>query len=149
MTVLIAAAGPVGGKLARLLGDSKAIKKICENVCNLLEKSKIIGSAIRFRNPGSISFTQSSIKRNFSDGGSIDDLIAKLRSGQVKSDALPPIRIFRKDGKVFSLDNRRLYAAQQAGVKIKTVGATQDEILSEAWKFTTKNGGASIRVRGK
>lgn len=73
----------------------------------------------------------------------------KLRTGQVRSDSLPPIRIFRKDGNVFSLDNRRLYAAQQAGVRIKTVGATKSEIMREAWKFTTKNGGSSIRVRGQ
>ncbi|MDY6929917.1 MAG: RHS repeat-associated core domain-containing protein, partial [Pseudomonadota bacterium] len=147
--VLIAAAGPAGGKLIKLLGNTKAAKKLCDNVCNLLGKSKTIGPAIKFRNPSSISFTQSSIKRQFSGGGSLDDMIAKLRTGQIKSDSLPPIRIFKKDGKIFSLDNRRLYAAQQAGVKVKTVGATQDEILREAWKFTTKNGGSSIKVRGQ
>lgn len=59
----------------------------------------------------------------------------------------PPIRILKKDGKIFSLDNRRLYAAKQAGVKVKTVGASQDEILIESWKFTTKNGGSSIKYK--
>jgi len=148
-SILLAAAGPAGGKLIRLLGNSKAAKKLCDNVCNLLGKAKTIGPAVKFRNPDSISFTQSSIKKSFSDGSSIDDLIVQLKSGTVKSDTLPPIRIFKKDGKIFSLDNRRLYVAQKAGVKIKTVGATEDEILREAWKFTTKNGGASIKVRGQ
>lgn len=148
-TVLIAAAGPAGGKLAKMLGNSKIANNICKNVCNLLDKVRVIGPTVKLRNPGSIKFTQSSIKKSFSDGGSLDDLIAQLRSGATKPDALPPIRIFRKDGKIFTLDNRRLYAAQQAGVKIRTVGASKDEVLRESWKFTTKNGGSSIRVRGK
>ena len=146
-TVLIAAAGPAGGKLAKMLGNSRIARNICENVCNLLRRSQVIGSAIRLRSANSIKFTQSSIGRNFSDGGSVNDLIRKLRTDEVSPVALPPIRIFKKDGQIFSLDNRRLYAAQQAGVRVRTIGATQDEILREAWKFTTKNGGASIRVR--
>ncbi|MCU7840520.1 MAG: RHS repeat-associated core domain-containing protein [Candidatus Thiodiazotropha sp. (ex Troendleina suluensis)] len=147
-TVLIAAAGPAGGKLAQMLGNSRIAKNVCENVCNLLQRSQVIGSIIRLRSANSIRFTQSSINKNFSDGGSVNGLIRKLRTGEVSPNDLPPIRIFRKDGQIFSLDNRRLYAGQQAGVRIRTVGATQDEILREAWKFTTKNGGESIRVRG-
>ena len=144
---LIAASGPVGGKLVKLLGNSKAAKKLCDNLCGLLNKSKIIGPVTKFRSPGSINFTQSSIKGTFKDGRSVDDLIAGLKSGAIKPDSLPPIRIFRKDGKIFSLDNRRLYAAKQAGVKVKTVGATEGEILRESWKFTTKNGGTSIKYK--
>lgn len=50
---------------------------------------------------------------------------------------------------IYSLDNRRLYAFQEAGIdNIKTVWATDEEVTNEAWKFTTKNGGISIRVRG-
>ncbi|MEJ2755162.1 MAG: hypothetical protein P8104_04835 [Gammaproteobacteria bacterium] len=87
---MIAASGPAGGKIIGLLGKSKVAKKLCENVCGLLNKSKVIGPAIKFRSPGSINFTQSSIKSTFKNGGSVDDLIAGLKSGAIKADGLPP-----------------------------------------------------------
>lgn len=110
---------------------------------------KVISGVVRLRDAKAIRFTQDSIGRTFKDGGDVDDLILKLRSGQVKPDSLPPIRIFEKEGKIYSLDNRRLYAAKQAGVNVKTVGATEEEIAREAWKFTTKTDGVGIVVRGK
>jgi len=64
------------------------------------------------------------------------------------SDDLPPIRVFEKDGVIYSLDNRRLMAASQAGVPVKIVPATQAEVAKEAWKMTTPNGGTIICVRG-
>ena len=59
-----------------------------------------------------------------------------------------PIRVFERNGKTFTLDNRRLKAFQEAGVPIRTTPATAAEVVTEAWKFTTKNEGTSIRVRG-
>jgi len=44
---------------------------------------------------------------------------------------LPPIRVFEKDGAVYSLDNRRLLAASEAGVPIKVVPATPAEVAKE------------------
>ncbi|WP_299005973.1 hypothetical protein [uncultured Shewanella sp.] len=98
--------------------------------------------------PSSIRFTQDSIKATFKDGRSLKDLIDDLKSGKVTANDLPAIRIFERDGKIFSLDNRRLKAFQEAGVPIRTKPATPDEIANEAFKFTSKNEGASIRVRG-
>jgi hypothetical protein len=49
---------------------------------------------------------------------------------------------------VFSLDNRRLEAFRRAGVDIPYRQATPEEAAAEAWKFTTRNGGESIRIRG-
>lgn len=148
LTILIAAAGPSAGQVVKMFANSKLAKTLCDNVCNLLQRSQTIASVIKFRPANSIRFTQDSIGKNFSDGRSVMDLISKLRSGAVKPDDLPPIRIFKKDGKIYTLDNRRLYATQQAGVKVKTVGASQDEILRESGKkFTTKNDGASVRIR--
>ena len=82
------------------------------------------------------------------DGSSIDDLINGLKNGSITADDIPAIRIFEKDGVIYSLDNRRLYAFQQAGVEIKYTWATPEEIAVEAWKFTTTNGGTSVVVRG-
>ena len=68
----------------------------------------------------------------------------------MKASELPAIRAFRMNGKLYSLDNRRLKAFQDAGLKIKTVKATKAELTEEfTRKFTTVNDGASVRVRGR
>jgi hypothetical protein len=99
-------------------------------------------------NPSTIRFTQDSISGVFKDGRTITDLIDGLKSGEISPDKVTPVRIFEKDGNFFTLDNRRLYAYQQAGVAIPYRWATAEEVANETWKFTTKNDGISIRVRG-
>jgi hypothetical protein len=52
---------------------------------------------------------------------------------------------------VFSLDNRRLYAAKEARVpKINSRWATKEELSKILLnrRFTTKNGGKSLKTRG-
>ena len=91
-----------------------------------------------------IRFSQNSISAKFSDGTDIQALIDKLKSGQ-KID-IEPIRIVYKDDMVFTLDNRRLYVYQQAGIEIPYVKL--DKISGkELKKFSTTNNGASIEVR--
>lgn len=116
------------GKLYRLVKASRVTKGLAD--------------------PKAIRFTQDSIKSTFKDGRSLRGLIDDLKSGKVTADDLPAIRTFERDGKLYSLDNRRLKAFQEAGVPIRTRPATADEIANEAFKFTSKNDGASIRVRG-
>jgi len=41
-----------------------------------------------------------------------------------------------------------LKAFQEAGIPIRTILATSEEIVKEVFKFTSKNDGVSIRVRG-
>jgi hypothetical protein len=94
-----------------------------------------------------LRFSQSSISRNFSAGGTIDDLAAGLRSGSVNPADIPAIRLVEKDGNLFTLDNRRLWSFQQAELPVPYRMATPQEAAAEAWKFTTENGGTSIRVR--
>ena len=97
-----------------------------------------------------IRFTQDSISATFKDGSSVDDLINGLKSGKISPNDVPAIRIFEKDGVIYSLDNRRLYAFKEAGIdNINYVWATPKEIANEAWKMTTNNGGVTIRVRGR
>ena len=95
-----------------------------------------------------VRLSQDSIRSSFKDDRPVKNLIDGLRSGKVSAKDVPPIRVFEKDGLVYTLDNRRLYAFQKAGVEIRTVAATSEEIVEEAWKFTTKNAGKSVRVRG-
>ncbi len=103
---------------------------------------------VTLADPNIIKLTQESIKNTFKDGQTLRELIDDLKAGRVSADDLPAIRIFEKEGRIFSLDNRRLKAFQEAGVQIRTIPATEDEIANEAFKFTTTNNGTSIRVRG-
>ena len=96
-----------------------------------------------------IRFTQDTIGLKFSDERSVQALIEGLKSGKISPNDLPAIRTFQKDGLTFTLDNRRLFAAHQAGVKVKTVPATAAEIAKELpRKFTTRNDGTIIGIRG-
>ena len=54
-----------------------------------------------------------------------------------------------KDGKVFTLDNRRLYSFQQAGIKEIPYIKLNDIPANQNFKFTTINEGKSIEVRNK
>jgi hypothetical protein len=98
--------------------------------------------------PGAIRFSQSSVSATFRDGSTISDLAAGLRSGAVDPTSVPPIRLLDQGGTLFTLDNRRLLAFQQAGVGVPYRMATDAEAASQMWKFTTNNGGTSVVVRG-
>ncbi|MCX4770455.1 hypothetical protein [Streptomyces sp. NBC_01285] len=63
------------------------------------------------------------------------------------ADEFPAIRVFERNGSIYTLDNRRLHVFQEAGVDIKFARATPQEIQNEGWKFTTRNDGNSINVR--
>ncbi|WP_448645313.1 hypothetical protein [Pseudomonas mediterranea] len=101
-----------------------------------------------YSNPKDIRFTQDSVSNTFKDGQTLQSTIDGLKSGKISPDDLPPIRVFEKDGAVYSLDNRRLLAASEAGVPIKVVPATPAEVAREGWKMTTPNNGSIICVRG-
>jgi hypothetical protein len=97
--------------------------------------------------PNTVRFTQSSIRATFRNGGTIDQLAEGLRLGSVDPATVPPIRLFEREGKLFTLDNRRLEAFRRANVTVPFRMATPEEVEAESWKFTTQNEGASIRVR--
>lgn len=112
------------------------------------DNAKTLAEPLGTVNANSIRFTQDSIGRNFSNGNSVYETIDDLKAGNISPDDFPSIRVFEVDGKIFSLDNRRLYVFQQANIPIKTVRATASEIENQSWKFTTDNEGVAIRVRG-
>ncbi len=107
------------------------------------------GAVAKFSDPNTIRFTQDSVGVTFKDGRSVRSLIDGLKSGKISPDDLPAIRTFEKDGITYTLDNRRLFAAQQAGVQIKTIPATAAELAKELpTKFSTPNEGTIIGIRG-
>jgi RHS repeat-associated protein len=95
--------------------------------------------------PNMVRFSQDSIDSTFKNGDSVAGLSAKIRGGMDTS-AIPPIRIVVKDGKVFTLDNRRLKAFQEAGVPIR-YEKLEAIPKSEMFKFTTDCDGMTIVVR--
>src|SRR3954470_21224128 len=97
--------------------------------------------------PHEVRFSQDSVKATFRDGGTMDELAEGLKSGSVKPEEVAPIRLFERDGKRFTPENRRLEAFRRAGVHVPYRMATPEEVQEEGWKFTTKNQGIPIRVR--
>jgi hypothetical protein len=99
--------------------------------------------------PNQVRFSQSSISYWLRKGETIDDLAEGLKSGRIHPQDVGPLRLFEKGGQLYTLDNRRLEAFRRAGLTISWRMATSEEIEAEKWKFTTKNEGKSIRIRGE
>jgi hypothetical protein len=98
-------------------------------------------------NPMRIRFSQDSISPYFQDGSSVTTVAQSLKKGTIKASAFPPIRVVSHDSRVYTLDNRRLYAFQVAGVDIGYEKVSPKPVDEWNSKYTTKNNGASIRVR--
>ncbi|MBR7099704.1 MAG: hypothetical protein IKC91_00935, partial [Clostridia bacterium] len=110
--------------------------------------SKVLVHNLCKLNPEDIRYTQKSISSKFKKDGSIDDMIKGLKDGSISADDVPAIKVFKRNGKIYSLDNRRLYAFKQAGMKtINVQWASKIEVRGQLWKFTTITDGLSIRVR--
>ncbi|WP_197094757.1 RHS repeat domain-containing protein [Erwinia sorbitola] len=118
--------------------------------------------------PKTVLYSQNDINPIFDDGRSINDLKHRLINDPSYINQVEPIRKVRMldlpanvqerllsqgahKHSVFSLDNRRLYAAKEAGIsKIPSRWATPAELaeIKIDRRFTTQNGGESIGVRG-
>ncbi|MEU7012481.1 RHS repeat-associated core domain-containing protein [Streptomyces sp. NPDC046385] len=97
--------------------------------------------------PKAVRFSQDSISGSFSDGRSLSQAIDDLAAGRKTANDFPAIRVFQQDGKLYTLDNRRLYVFKEAGVSINFTRAIAEEVAGQSWKMTTRNDGTSIRVR--
>ena len=120
-------------------------------------------------NPQQIRFTQATCS-NQGRGYTVAGNIQALQNGSLSPDDIPPIRVFTKqswmnawgrgtryghsgapanleNGQVYTLDNRRLYAFQQAGITdipVEPVDNYPELIRIQRYKFSTTNGGADI-----
>ncbi len=104
--------------------------------------------------PRSVRFTHDSIRYTFKAGGTIDDLAEGLRSGAIRAEDVEPIRLVEREGKLYTLDNRRLEAFRRAGIDVPYVMARDimsDRAIRGEWRkrYTTSNDGVSIVVRGE
>jgi len=81
--------------------------------------------------PTNIRYSQDSIKRSISGpSGTIDKLRDGLKNGTINPKDLPPIKIDKNGftGEIYSLDNRRLWAAKEAGTKVNAQWATNADV---------------------
>lgn len=97
--------------------------------------------------PSEIRYSQSTISSRFRNGNPIEETLRKLLSQKITVDNIPRISVAKKDGKYYSMDNRRLYVfkrfEEKKGTKIKIECI---ETGMQPGKFTTKNDGRSIRI---
>ncbi|MCL4782536.1 MAG: RHS repeat-associated core domain-containing protein [Bryobacterales bacterium] len=102
--------------------------------------------------PSAIRFTKDSISAEFRNRQNIGGTIDALRTGAISPTEITPIRTFDRNGMTFTLDNRRLFVASEAGTQIATRPATANEIAREIagtyGKFSTRTEGLYIGIRG-
>jgi len=101
--------------------------------------------------PSDILYAQDSISNRFRGLPIryIGDTLDKLLKDSSYIQNIPNIEVVEINGKLFSMDNRRLWVYKKA----EELGSLEkiDVIRTSSFnrnKFTTKNGGTSIRVRG-
>ncbi|WP_158658031.1 RHS repeat-associated core domain-containing protein [Agarilytica rhodophyticola] len=118
------------------------------------------------RDSRTIKFSQNNINGSFDGGGKVTALIARLRNQPGYSNQIEPIRLVRfKDlpsgvranlarqgvgrDTVFTLDNRRLYAARLARVNVRARWATSSDLsgINLARRFSTTTGGRLPKIR--
>ena len=102
--------------------------------------------------PNAIRFTQASITDTFKDGRSVQKMIDGLVDGSIDPASVPAIRVFKQDGKLYSLDNRRLHAFQEAAKKNPDLQIPTREVDPAMYKreigkkMNTRNDGESVDV---
>ncbi|KAK3610017.1 hypothetical protein CHS0354_032363 [Potamilus streckersoni] len=99
--------------------------------------------------PSEIYFSQDTIKNCFDHYGTIGSVLDKIYEGTMSIQLIPKISVCQKDGKWFTVDNRRLWIFQQ----LEKLGKCSEIDVQVTYsipdnKFTTENGGASVTVRG-
>ncbi len=92
--------------------------------------------------PKEVNFMQSSIKNKTGEYTVLGNAKA-LKNGILKASGLPNIRIWKDaNGKIWTLDHRRLAAFRLAGLEaVPFQWATNKEVVKQMWKMTTETGG--------
>ena len=102
--------------------------------------------------PADIYFTHNSISQRFSCGRYIEHTYEQLLEYEISIDAIPMMEIAKQDGKFWTYTgNRRLWVFRKlnsAGL-LPRVNARIVQRRIPTKRFTTRNGGVSVQVRGR
>ena len=102
--------------------------------------------------PRDIRYSQNSISCEFSSGETIWGALNKLEDGTMQATDLPTIRVCERNGKWYTADNRRLWLFKSLENSGKLYDIAVNVGLFEVdiglSKFTTRNDGRSVTVRG-
>jgi RHS repeat-associated protein len=116
----------IGTTLAR-----KALSSLADNIGK-------ISLGLSRQSIKNLRFSQSDASPFFNNGKRVDDLVEALRSGKVTPDDLPALQVVQLEGKLFSIDNRRLAAYSLAGVDDITVEIVSLKDPSIAKRFFSR-----------
>lgn len=138
----------IGGATSLIPG----VGAIAKGAARVAEK-RVAGNAIaraaksgpKLIRAGDVRFTQDSAGATFKGGRSVFDLADEMSPAGGAPSSMPPIRIFKRDGNIHSLDNRRLFAGQYADVSLPSVWASPAEVAAR--NQTQIFGGTSINIR--
>ncbi|MFJ6267066.1 RHS repeat domain-containing protein [Lysinibacillus xylanilyticus] len=99
-------------------------------------------------NPNDIHFMQSNIK-NSTGAFTVLENAESLKNGLLKVSDLPTVNVWKDvDGKMWTLDHRRLAAFRLANIdEIPVNWASKKQVKNQWFKMSTKNGGTSIVLK--
>lgn len=98
--------------------------------------------------PSEVFFSQATIKDHFRFGVySIYETLEQCMNDPGKINVIPNITVCHKDGKWFTLDNRRLWVFRQLEMKgkLSRISVYVSDSVPEC-KYNTKNGGTSVEI---
>jgi hypothetical protein len=150
-----AASGVSGGEIARgarpPLTELPAVSRTV-NPMTADEFAKLPNQG--FVDPARIRTLQRGVSSQFNPSRSMGssptllDTVNQLRANAVVADRIPPVRIFERNGQVFTLDHRRIVAHRLAGVRVRFRKSSVEDVIKELHgKLDTKDEGLSIRIR--
>ncbi len=100
--------------------------------------------------PTLLRFSQETHSKYFKDKSLVSDLVKKLKKNPKHAKTVEPITIVQnpKDGLIYSVDNRRLRAGQEAGVELQYKKVEWDDLTpNQIEHFDTPNKGEVILER--
>ena len=100
--------------------------------------------------PSEIFYSQDSISKKFNNGKTIYSTLDECRDNSFKVALIPNIRVCQKNERWYTLDNRRLWVFKRLEEERRITDIEVDTVSSSlltAKKFSTKNGGVSVKIR--
>ncbi|XP_053391173.1 uncharacterized protein LOC128553996 [Mercenaria mercenaria] len=103
--------------------------------------------------PSEIRFSHDVISYRFTDGTLIQSTLEQLITGAITIDDIPKIKIVKRDGLKFSVNNRRLWVFQRYEEFLRSGGETLAIPVTygahknlKDYKLTTRNEGITVRI---